>query len=296
MLTKRRRNCDKRRRTPGVLCDRITILTARTSQTMAATNDHWALILGGSSGIGLATATKLAADGYHLLIVHRDRAGARAEVERGFDALRRHSVTVVTQNVDALSAEGRQTALNALEESMGSGRLRVVLHSIALGNLKPLPALSDDDFAGTIYNMGTSLATWVRALHERQLFAKDARVIALTSEGEHVAWPGYAAVSAAKAALSAVARAIAREYAPFGIRCNVVQAGVTDTPALRKIPGHEGLIAAALARNPFGRLTSPTDVAGVISLLAKDEAAWINGALLRVDGGEAVSGASVGDV
>jgi len=98
--------------------------------------------------------------------------------------------------------------------------------------------------------------------------------------------------SAAKVALESVSRAMAVEFAPFGVRTNVIQAGVTDTPALRAIPGHERLAAQARERNPFGRLTTPRDVADVIYLLSTDEAAWVNGALIRVDGGEHISGAT----
>jgi NAD(P)-dependent dehydrogenase (short-subunit alcohol dehydrogenase family) len=140
--------------------------------------------------------------------------------------------------------------------------------------------------------MGTSLVDWVQDVRRRGLFAADARVIGLTSEGNEVAWKGYAAVAAAKVALESVSRAIAVEMAPHGIRANVVQAGVTDTPALRLIPGSAHLKAQARRRNPFGRLTTPEDVARVIHLLCLPEAAWINGEVIRVDGGEHVSGAS----
>jgi len=139
--------------------------------------------------------------------------------------------------------------------------------------------------------MGTSLLTWARALLDRGLFADDARVFGLTSEGNTVAWKGYAAVAAAKVALESISRAMAVEFAPYGVRSNIIQAGVTDTPALRAIPGHEHLGAHARLRNPFRRLTTPCDVANVIYLLSTDEAAWINGALIRVDGGEHVAGA-----
>ena len=83
--------------------------------------------------------------------------------------------------------------------------------------------------------------------------------------------------SADKVALEAIARAIAVEYAPYGIRANVIQAGVTDTPALRLIPGHKHLKAAAKMRNPFKRITTPEDVANFIYLMCLDEAAWANG-------------------
>jgi NAD(P)-dependent dehydrogenase (short-subunit alcohol dehydrogenase family) len=150
--------------------------------------------------------------------------------------------------------------------------------------------LDEEDMDRTVRAMGTSLAAWTQALHERGLFGRDARVFGLTSEGSEVAWRGYAAVSAAKAALEAVSRAIAVELGPYGVRSNIVQPGVTDTPALRLIPGSDRLMASARQRNPLGRLTRPQDVAEVICLLCTDEAQWINGALIRVDGGERIAG------
>ncbi|HJT72820.1 MAG TPA: SDR family oxidoreductase, partial [Chitinophaga sp.] len=103
------------------------------------------------------------------------------------------------------------------------------------------------------------------------------------------AWKNYAAVSAAKAALEAISRSIALEFAPVGIRANCVQAGVTDTRSLQMIPGSEQLIEHTKKRNPFQRLTTPEDVANVVYLLCKDEAAWINGAVIPVNGGEHIS-------
>ena len=140
--------------------------------------------------------------------------------------------------------------------------------------------------------MGTSLLGWVQMLFDRKLFDEDARVFGLTSEGNSVAWKGYAAVAAAKVALESLARSIAVEYAPHGIRCNVIQAGITETAALAAIPGNAQLKAQARLRNPFGRLTTPADVAGMIYLLSTEEAAWVNGTVIRVDGGEHISGAS----
>ncbi|HMA66744.1 MAG TPA: SDR family oxidoreductase, partial [Desulfosalsimonadaceae bacterium] len=88
--------------------------------------------------------------------------------------------------------------------------------------------------------------------------------------------------------LESVARSMAVELAPRGIRSNVIQAGVTDTPGLRAIPGNQRISAQSRLRNPFGRLTTPQDVANVIFLLCLDEAAWINGALICADGGERI--------
>ncbi len=303
--------------------------------------DYWALILGGSSGFGLATARKLAGHGMNVCIVHRDRKGAMARIQPSFEALGATGVEVATFNLDALSNEGRITVLDGLAPLLGQkGKIRLLLHSIAFGNLKLLAPytppsqaraarekiantfniapetfdqavaqaftegadslcglqdppdysnelfLEAEDFNRTLHAMGVSLVEWVQDLHGRGLFAGDARVLSLTSEGNRVAWRGYAAVSAAKAVLEAVSRSLAVEFAPFGLRTNVIQAGVTDTAALRIIPGSAHMKAHARLRNPCGRLTRPEDVADMIFLLCQDEAAWVNGALICVDGGE----------
>ena len=151
------------------------------------------------------------------------------------------------------------------------------------------PTLQTDDFQLTIQAMGISLYDWTNAIFEARLFSDDARVISFTSEGNTKAWKNYAAVSAAKATLEAITRNIALEYAPFGIRANCIQAGVTDTASLRMIPGSDEIKKHSLLRNPFNRLTLPEDVANVVYLLSKDEAAWINGTIIPVDGGEHIS-------
>ena len=306
--------------------------------------DEWALILGGSSGFGLATAHKLSEHGLNICVVHRDRRGAMSRIEPEFERIRERGVALVTFNQDALADDSRAEILDDLARRLeaGGGRIRLLLHSIAFGNLKLIgpeaPAkstaraalareldieeerlaevvdrsfaegvdgvqgltsppgyaqdlfLEDEDMVRTIYAMGTSLLTWTQDVLGRGLFADDARVLGMTSEGNEVAWKGYAAVAAAKVALESVSRSIAVEMAHFGIRSNIVQAGVTDTPALRLIPGNDHLKAQARTRNPFGRLTTPEDVANVIYLLSLPEAAWINGAIIRVDGGEHISG------
>lgn len=253
---------------------------------------NWALILGGSSGLGLATAWELARRGMNLCVVHRDRRSRQAELEKEWEDIRATRVQVKTFNVDALRPDKRLEICESLYAELGdSGRLRVLVHSIAKGNLKPMLGednlhLQSDDFRLTLEAMATSLYDWVKECHVTGLFANPASVISFTSEGNKKAWQNYAAVSAAKAALEAITRNIALEFAPFGIRANCIQAGTTDTPSLRMIPGHEDLIAHSLQRNPYNRLTTPEDVAKVVGLLAQDEALWINGAVIPVDGGE----------
>lgn len=253
---------------------------------------NWAIILGGSSGLGLATAKELARLGWNLAIVHRDRRSVMTEVEPHFAEIAALGVSLRSFNVDALRPEKRQAIIDELKTILpGESKVGVLIHSIAKGNLKPMlsedgPRLQQDDFQLTIDAMAISLYEWVQALYEAQLFAKDTRIISFTSEGNRKAWQNYAAVSAAKAALEAITRNIALEFAPHGFRANCVQAGTTDTASLRMIPGSDQLKAHSLQRNPFGRLTQPEDVARVVGLLVQPAAAWINGAVIPVDGGE----------
>ena len=115
------------------------------------------------------------------------------------------------------------------------------------------------------------------------------RIFAMTSTGSVRAYPNYGAVRAAKAALESHIRYLAMELAPRGITANSILAGVTDTPALRKIPGNDTMLELARTRNPTGRLTTPEDVAQCLLALARPETAWLTGNTLLVDGGEDIA-------
>lgn len=246
----------------------------------------WALILGGSSGLGLASARKLAAHGMNICVVHRNTRVELPAIEEALEDIKALGVQVLSFNVDVLNPEKRTEVLTQLQAAMGAtGRVRCLLHSIARGNLKPMPDLQGDDVNTTIQYMAVSLYEWAAAVLQRQLFTADARILSFTSDGSYRAVPNYAAVSAAKAALEAITRSMALEFAPFGIRANCIRAGITDTAALQRIPGSDALLAYGKEHNPFQRLTTPADVANVVYLLCKNEAAWINGAIIPVDGG-----------
>lgn len=257
--------------------------------------NYWALILGGSSGLGLATARKLAAHGCNIIILHRSRKTELESIEQEFAALKTTGAEVLTINEDALQPAKRETIVQAICRQLGEqGKIRALIHSIAKGNLKPMVtdetiALQNEDFHFTLDAMAISLYDWTKILFEQKLFAADARVISFTSEGNTKALKNYAAVSAAKAALEAITRNIALEFAPYGIKANCVQAGVTDTASFRMIPGYEKIKEHTLTRNPTKRLTTPEDVANVVYLLCKDEAAWINGSTIIADGGEHIN-------
>jgi len=257
--------------------------------------NQWAVILGGSSGLGLATAKKLAHHGLNICIIHRNSRSQEAHISKEFSKIETENIKLQSYNVDALRANKRTDLIEDLKKQWSpKDKIKVLVHSLAKGNLKPMlaqdqPTLKNDDFALTVNAMATSLYDWTQAIFSAQLFAEDSRIISFTSEGNTKAWPNYAAVSAAKAALEAITRNIALEFAPVGIKANCIQAGVTDTASLRLIPGHQSLIKHSLLRNPNKRLTLPEDIANAVYLLCKDEAQWITGTTIPVDGGEHLS-------
>ena len=251
----------------------------------------WAVILGGSSGFGLAAGKKLARHGMNICIVHRSRKSEMNEIQKNFDDIISEKIKFLSFNEDAVPPEKRTQIILELKNKISAkDRIKVLVHSIAKGNLKPMisedkPALKNDDFRLTIEAMAISLYDWTKDLFENNLFSPDARIISFTSEGNKKAWGNYAAVSASKAALESITRNIALEFAPFGIKANCIQAGITDTKSFRMIPGNEKLKEYTLLRNPFKRLTLPEDIANAVYLLCLDEASWINGAILPVNGG-----------
>ncbi len=254
---------------------------------------RWALILGASSGFGAAAALGLARAGFHVAGVHLDRRSTLANVARIVDAIEAQGRQARFFNVNASDALRRAEVIRACGECVGAREgtgIRTVLHSLAFGTLKPYIGTRDSirpaDMHMTLDVMAHSLVYWVQDLRAAGLIGRGSKIFAMTSAGSHRVWPAYGAVSAAKASLEAHVRQLAVELAPSGISVNAIQAGVTDTPAARRIPGSDRMLARALEHNPGGRLTSPEDVAELITALSLSDSSWMTGNVIRVDGGE----------
>jgi NAD(P)-dependent dehydrogenase (short-subunit alcohol dehydrogenase family) len=258
----------------------------------------WAVILGASSGFGGAAAIELARQGMNICGVHLDRQATMPNVQQIIKDIKHIGREAVFYNINAADAIKRSETLDDIQERFGHSEntVRVLLHSLAFGTLKPfIPKKGDEGLTQaqmemTIDVMANSLVYWTQGLITRHLLKRGGRIFAMTSSGGHTVLPYYGAVSAAKAALESHVRQLAMELGPHGITANAIMAGVTDTPALRKIPGAVEMLRVAKLKNPVGRLTTPEDVARAIVLLADEQAYWVSGNVIGVDGAEDVVG------
>jgi NAD(P)-dependent dehydrogenase (short-subunit alcohol dehydrogenase family) len=262
--------------------------------------DGFALVLGASSGFGAAASLKLAEAGSDIIGVHLDRRATLANVETLVQQIRGFGREAWFFNINACDPEKRAEVLTEVGKRFserGRGeKVRVLLHSLAFGTLRPLVAggegelLNQKQMDMTLDVMAHSLVYWVQDLLKRDLLREDGRIFAMTSTGSSQVWDGYGAVSAAKASLESHCRQLALELGPRGITANAICAGVTNTPSMQKIPNAESLQSVAIRKNPSHRLTLPDDVANALVALSQTCTYWLNGNVLFVDGGEAHSG------
>ena len=254
----------------------------------------WALVLGASSGFGGAAAIELARAGMNIFGVHLDRQATMPVVHQVIRDIKHTGREAIFYNINAADAIKRAETLDEIKERFGShgNTVKVLIHSLAFGTLKAFITRNPEDSVNqaqmemTIDVMANSLVYWTQGLFWRNLIKRGGRIFAMTSSGGHSTLPYYGAVSAAKATLESHIRQLANELGPHGITANAIMAGVTDTPALRKIPGSTDMLRIARAKNPGGRLTTPEDIARMMVLLADENAGWVSGNVIGVDGGE----------
>ncbi|MCX7862230.1 MAG: SDR family oxidoreductase [Bacteroidales bacterium] len=252
---------------------------------------NWALIFGGSSGIGNACAYELARKGFHLIIIHRDgRIATKSFNEQILSWKTEYSVQIHTLNININTTEGKEE-LKSFLQSFDKKSIKIFIHSIADGHVKPLfskenETLSEEDLQYTINSMGISFATWTQWLFREDLLASNAKVFSFTSMGSHRTIPHYAAVGAAKAVLETLCRYMAYELAPYGITVNLLCPGVVQTKAIRVFPEVEKFIEEIKIKNPYHRLTTSEDVAKLLVQLIDDNVSWLNGQIIPIDGGE----------
>ena len=252
----------------------------------------WALILGASSGIGAECARKLAKNGVNIYGLYLRKK--RDDIEALKNELSQYNVEVIYKKANASNEDKRLEIIEELK-SKGDIRIKMFIHSIAFGTLKKMigdqnEVLDKRSIDMTLDTMSNNLIYWSQNLFQANLLNAGSHIIAMTSAGGRKNWQSYGAISLAKAAIESACRQLSIELAPFNIAVNAIQAGVTDTAALRKIPGSDIMISNAQKNNPHNRLTKTSDIGDFLSILTHYESSWLTGNIIRLDGGEDITG------
>lgn len=242
-----------------------------------------AFLSGGSRGIGRATALKLAGAGADVAILYYN---SHEEAEAVCEQIRAMGRRALAVQADVSQPDSVGEAFAVFKAQFD--RVDFVISNAALGVLKPAMEMTLKHFRRCMETNALALNTL--AQNAVPMMSEGGSIIGLTSLGSERAIPNYTFIGASKAALEALARGLAQELGPLGIRVNCVSAGVVDTDALKHFPNREHLLEEYKVRTPLGPTLSPEQVADAVYLLCLPEAGMITGHTLFVDGGYAISG------
>ena len=236
-----------------------------------------AVITGGSSGIGLATGERFVAEGATVYITGR----RQAELDAAIDIIGDHA-RGVRGDISKLEDLDRLYSQIAAE----SGRLDIVFANAGIGALAPLDAVSEEQFDREFaINAKGTFFTVQKAL---PLMKKGGAIVLNASTTSVMGQESFSVYSATKAAIRSFARTWTSDLKGKGIRVNAISPGPVVTPAYEKALGKDGAQAFAqfmASQVPLGRVGTEAEIAGAVVFLASDEASYITGIELFVDGG-----------
>jgi NAD(P)-dependent dehydrogenase (short-subunit alcohol dehydrogenase family) len=242
------------------------------------------LVAGGTKGIGLAIAKAFAQEaGDVFLAYHRDESAARrCEEEIAALGARAHLI-----KADAGSQQGCAAMIDAVRQS--TDRLDQVVHCAVDAYASSALAADPERFARAVTTNGTSLLFLVQAA--LPLLQRGSTVFYITSRGGRIVIPNYASVGVAKALAESLMRYLAVELAPRGVRINAVAPAIVETDAVRTLFGADAhsLVIDAASHNPSGRGVTNADYTNLIRWLASQEAEFIQGQVIFVNGGANLS-------
>jgi NAD(P)-dependent dehydrogenase (short-subunit alcohol dehydrogenase family) len=238
-----------------------------------------ALVTGGSRGIGRAISLLLASRGADIVInfVKDQESAARTAGE-----IEKMGRTAHVIKADIADHAQIKNLFSEIKETFGT--LDLFVSNAVSGVLGPAARIGR---LGWDKALSTNTRSFLLCVQQAvKLFGESGgRIVAVSSVGSFTCLPGYAAVGASKAALETLVRYFARELAPQNVRVNAVSGGPVNTAALDYFPDKEEILAIWKERTPTGRIAEPREIASVVAFLLSDEAAWIQGQTIVVDGG-----------
>lgn len=237
-----------------------------------------ALVTGSSRGIGRGIALRLAADGFQVVVNYRSGAEAAAEVVEAIEAEGGEAIAVQADVTEGAAVEA--LVAQTLERF---GRVDVLVNNAGVTRDGLLMRMKDEDWDMVIATNLRSVFLASRAVLRAMMRQRAGRIINITSISGLSGNAGQCNYAAAKAGIVGFTRSLAKEAGSRGITVNAVAPGYVPTDLTSDLP--QALLDEAVKVTPLGRLGSPTDVAGAVSFLASDDAAFITGQVLRVDGG-----------
>jgi 3-oxoacyl-[acyl-carrier protein] reductase len=234
-----------------------------------------ALVTGASRGIGRATAARLAADGFDVAITYSSDADGAAETLALIEDAGRKGFSLQT---DVRDSDAVVATFETIAEKMG-GDVTALVNNAGVRHDGLALRLSDDDWADTLQTNLTGAFNCSRAALRGMVRARNGRIVMVSSVAGMHGNPGQAAYGASKAGLIGLARTLAKEYARKKVTVNCVAPGPVATQMT------EGLVDKIAEAVPLGRPGTVDEVAAAISFLVSEDAAYITGAVLPVDGG-----------
>ncbi|MET0898109.1 MAG: 3-oxoacyl-ACP reductase FabG [Mycobacterium sp.] len=237
---------------------------------MSARNDtrRVALVTGGASGIGKAIAERLAADGHQIAVFDLNPGDAP------------HSYAV-----DVTDRPGIDAALARIHEELGP--VGILVNAAGLDGFKPFLKISFEDWQRVVNVNLHGVFHMIQAVLPEMIDAGWGRIVNISSSSTHAGTPYMSHYVSAKSGVNGLTKSLALEYGPTGVTVNAVPPGFIDTPMLRKAAdkGFLGDIDATIAATPVRRIGKPEDIAAAVAFLASEEASYITGQILGVNGG-----------